>query len=65
MEKEADRLVMQRDYEKATPLLQELAARFGDTTSPQLLRKLERILYHQRLLWKNRRIKSGICFRSE
>jgi TolA-binding protein len=46
MEKEADRLVTQRNYAKATPLLQELATRFADTTSPQLLLKLERLLYH-------------------
>ena len=46
LEKEADRLVSQRNYEKAVPLLQELANRLGSTESPQLLQKLERILFH-------------------
>lgn len=46
LEKEADRLVTQRDYPRAVPLLQELARRLGTTESPQLLQKLERILFH-------------------
>lgn len=46
MEKDADRLVQQHDYTKAVPLLQELANRLGETESPQLLIKLERILFH-------------------
>src|ERR1051325_2836680 len=46
LEKEADRLVSQRNYEKAVPLLQELAKRLAQTVSPQLRQKLERILFH-------------------
>jgi TolA-binding protein len=46
LEKEADRLVTQRDYAKAVPLLRELAGRLADTKSPQLLQKLERIYFH-------------------